>query len=163
MSGGFSANELASSERLLTFEVAGSVYALPIAQVLEVAQRDRITCVPSLPRQVGGVMNWHGEAIPVISAHLLLDASAEAGGAAPARSDVHTAEHVLVVSDRADATPSLGLPVDQVVGLVDGRAPSARDGELVVERRSVDGRVVSILNPRGLVSRAGTVIKDAIA
>lgn len=159
-----------SSDRLLTFEVGGSAYALPIGQVLEVAEAGRITCIPTISRRVGGVMNWHGEAIPVLSPDLLLDETADPSeemadpsGETPAPSSLEAVEHLLVVSDRASTSPSLGLPVDQVLGLVDGAASGTRGTALVVERRSIDGRVVSVLDPARLVARAGEVIERAIA
>ena len=52
-------------ERLLTFVFEDVQYALPIAWVIEVAEKDRVTSVPSLSLPVGGVMNWHGEALPL--------------------------------------------------------------------------------------------------
>ncbi len=72
-------------------------------------------------------------------------------------------EHVLVISDRPDGAARLGLPIDRVLGLVDGQATCGANGELVVERRPVDGRVVSILDPRRLVARGADVIKRAVA
>ena len=76
------------------------------------------------------------------------------------------AEHVLVVSDRGDESARLGLPVDRVLGLVDGlpRSPSRDEapGELVVERRPVEGRLVNVLDARALVARAQRVIEDAV-
>ncbi len=151
-------------DRLLTFEVCGALYALPISQVLEVAEAGQITCVPTLPRHYGGVMNWHGDALPVLSPASLLDRESE-GGEETSRSTEPRegcGEHVLVVSDRGDATPRLGLPIDQVHGLVDGPVRSAPDSGVVVERRSMDGRVVSVLDPQGLVARAGDVIEEAV-
>ncbi len=150
------------ADRLLTFEVAGSIYALPIAHVLEVAERGRITCVPTLPRRCGGVMNWHGDAIPVLSARMVLEEGAisevkDSGGPAEV-----IGEHVLVVSDRGDALARLGLPVDQVLGLVDGADAAPPGKALVVERRSVDGRVVSILDPKRVVERAGRLIDESV-
>ncbi len=55
------------TERLLTFEVESSVYALPIAEVHEVTQATRVCCVPTISRELVGVMNWHGDALPVVS------------------------------------------------------------------------------------------------
>lgn len=166
------------AERLLTFEVEGGVYALPIAEVHEVAEAQRIRCVPTISRDRVGVMNWHGDALPVVSAPLLLEAcepeleddpSAEAlpeGEAAPAEASPEPRDglggpHLLVVSSRDDEPAQLGLPIDRVIGLVDG--PRRRRGgrRLVVERRSVEGRVVSVLDPRRLVERATEVIERA--
>lgn len=140
------------AERLLTFEVGGSVYALPIEGVLEVAERGRITCVPTLPQKCGGVMNWHGDALPVVYPEHVLECetTGEEGGG----------EHLLVVSERGGASARLGLPIDKVVGLVEcGGHQGAPQGGLIVERRPVEGRVVNVLDPRALLARARQVIE----
>jgi len=150
-----------SDGRLLTFEVLETVYALPISQVLEVTERGRTTCVPKLERSCAGVMNWHGEALPVLSPILLLlpDEQATVSGE---KSDLER-EHVLVISDRPDGAARMGLPIDRVLGLVSAEATRGAKGELVIERRSIDGRVVSVLDPRRLVSRGAEVIQRAVA
>lgn len=166
----------ADTERLLTFEVAGAVYALPIAEVHEVAETDRICCVPTIPQDLVGVMNWHGDALPVVAASLLFDGLEIEDLAAPDPcdddGDTETREraqptpvsaglasaHVLVVSGRDDEPARLGLPIDRVLGLVDGLRRRREGRRLVVERRPVDGRVVNVLDPRRLVLRATEVI-----
>jgi chemotaxis signal transduction protein len=152
---------------MLTFEVAGAVYGLPIDSVLEVAEASGITCVPSLPGAFGGVMNWHGDALPIVASRLLLveagrghDSAPVSGEAADERISVR--EHVLVVSDRRDDSARMGIPIDRVLGLVDGVTVRGRPQGLVVERRPVDGRVVSVLDPRRLVERAEQVIEEAV-
>ncbi len=165
----------ADAERLLTFEVASAVYALPIAEVHEVAEVQRICCVPTISRDLVGVMNWHGDALPVVSTLMLLqDADADDRGpdadeAAASDSEDGATEvgsgsrlarhHVLVVSARDDEPAQLGLPIDRVIGLVDGARRRRGGGRLVVERRPVEGRVVSVLDPRRLVERAKQVIE----
>ena len=163
----------ADVERLLTFEVESAVYALPIAEVHEVSESSRICCVPTISRSVVGVMNWHGDALPVVATPLLLDGSdadvdvaeepedpAEATDvdAVPKPAGALLESHVLVVSSRADQAPQLGIPIDRVIGLVDGSRQHWAGGRLIVERRPVEGRVVSVLDPRRLVERATEVI-----
>lgn len=168
----------ADAERLLTFEVDMAVYALPIAEVHEVAEAQRICCVPTIARDQVGIMNWHGDALPVVSAPLLFELRPEdlpeepvldeesaepAPEAAPRprparRPGTLLGQHVLVVSGRDDEPAQLGVPIERVIGLVDGARRRRGGGRLVVERRSVDGRVVSVLDPRRLVARASEVI-----
>lgn len=143
-----------SEDRLLTFEVGGSVYALPIAGVLEVAEVGQIACIPMVPPGIAGVVNHHGDALPVIRRASLLDLDAESLG---------DPQHVLVISDRPTHSARLGLPVDRVLGLVDGEGAAARGSDPVAERRTIDGRVASVLDPRRLVERAREVIEGALA
>lgn len=161
----------ANAERLLTFEVGSAVYALPIAEVHEVAEAQRVCCVPTISRDLVGIMNWHGDALPVVSTSLLFEVSddelLEEGRdeATELRDEprvslsILAGDHILVVSARDDEPAKLGVPIDRVMGLVDGPR-GRRDGQrLVVERRPVEGRVVSVLDPRRLVTRATEVIE----
>jgi chemotaxis signal transduction protein len=150
-----SASAVASSctERLLTFEVGTSLYALPIAGVIEVAEVGHLACIPTLPLHIGGVVNHRGDALPVLRRSSLLEVD-EAALPAPT--------HVLVVTDRPTGGACLGLPVDRVVGLVDGEAAAARGPDPVAERRPIDGRVASVLDPARLIARAREVIERSL-
>ena len=160
-----------SQNRLLTFEIGSSLFALPIEGVHEVTEMAELACIPTLPREVAGVINYRGDALPVVQRDRLLP-SGEGALAAP--------QHVLVISDRPSSPPCLGLEVDRVLGLVDGasfaqraegeRSPSGgphrfdgRDGDPVAERRPLDGRMLQVVDAPRLVARARKVIEDALA
>jgi hypothetical protein len=70
--------------------------------------------------------------------------------------------HVLVVTDRETGGARLGLPVDRIVGLVDGAAAVARGAHPVAERRPIGGRVANVLDPKQLVARAQEVIERSV-
>ncbi|MDP6980851.1 MAG: chemotaxis protein CheW [Myxococcota bacterium] len=142
-----------TSQRLMIFEVAGHPFALPISEVLEVVEQSGVRCIPTLSKSTGGVMNWHGEALPVIASHLLL------GGDAMPERGADEVQPFLVVSDRPDGGRQLGLPIDHVCGLVNGERGRPAGNEVVVERRTLDGRVVSLVNPQRLVAQAEEVIE----
>jgi chemotaxis signal transduction protein len=146
-----------STERLMTFDVAGTTYALPISDILEVVEQAGMSCVPRLPRSKGGVLNWHGEALPVVAPHLLL------GGEPIGQREPGEVQQFLVVSDRADSSVQLGLPIDCVTALAFGDPPKSRGDEVVVERRPMDGRIVNVINPQRLVARAAEIIESAVA
>ncbi len=154
------------ADRLLMFLFEDIQYALPIAWVVEVAEKDRVTGVPSLALPVGGVMNWHGEALPLVATELLLGRDRDEAGATPfgaATTVGYAQEQVLVVSEKPGSPARMGMPVDRVIGLVAGRSEAGRHvgGELVVERRPVEGRIVHILDPAALVARGEEVIESA--
>lgn len=148
-----------SSDGLLTFEVAGSVYALPIADVLEVTELGRLAAVPMLGTGVGGVMNLHGDALPVVDAAALF--GVDRAAAKPS--------HVLVIADARGEQACMGLPVDGVLGLAHGEAVPARpargahaqDGDWIAQRRPIGGRVVSIVDTGRLRDRAVESIGDS--
>lgn len=139
-----------SAERLLTFEVGAGLYALPIAGVLEVVEACPLACIPTLPLELGGVVNYHGDALPVLHCAALLGIEAR---------PLAKPGNVLVVSARGGRGASFGLPVDRVLGFADGRAAPARGADPVAERRSVAGRVASLLDPARLLARAREVIE----
>ena len=154
------------ADRLLTFLFDDVRYALPIAWVVEVAEKDRVTSVPSMALPVGGVMNWHGEALPLVATELLLGRDRDEAGATPfgaATTVGYAQEQVLVVAEKPGSSACLGMPVDRVIGLVDGGGEYDRrtDGSLVVERRPIEGRIVHVLDPATLVARGGEVIESA--
>ncbi len=140
-----------ADERLLTFEVSDSLYALPIDGVLEVAEMCRVACIPTMPTSVGGVVNYHGDALPVLSWSSLCDIETTGQPA-----------NFLVITDRGSDVARLGIPVDRVTGLVDGSAPAAEGNEIVAERRSIDGHIASLLDPCQLVARAKKVIESSL-
>ena len=92
-------------DRLMTFDVAGTVFALPISDVLEVVEHDHVACIPGLSRETGGIMNWHGEALPVVAPHLLL------GGDPIAGFQEDGTRQFLVVAEGSGTTATLGRPM----------------------------------------------------
>lgn len=142
-----------SPERWLTFEIAGGLYVVPIADVLEVADAAEVAAVPTLPLEVGGVMNHHGDALPVVSPAAFVALEAES----PPK-----AQHILVISDSSRKNAYLGLPVDSVVGLADGENVPMPGTELIAARRPIDGRIASIIDMGRLRSLAAEVIATAV-
>jgi chemotaxis signal transduction protein len=142
-----------AAERLLAFEVAGSLYALPIGCVVEVGEVESLACVPTLPGRVGGVMNHHGDALPVLSRGVLLGVDEES---------LPEPAHVLAVTARPSGGARLGVPVDRIVGFVDGAPATARGEGPVADRRAVEGRVLFVLDPQRLVARAKDEIERSL-
>lgn len=139
-------------ERLLTFEVAGAAWALPIGDVLEVSEVARVGRVPGLRGELGGVMQYHGDALPVIAREALFPVGAAA---------LPEPQHVVVVAGDGGDVPRLGLPVDRVLGLADAALPAARPPDELAVRVPLDGRVTGVLNAELLVRRASEVVARA--
>ncbi len=143
---------LAPEDRWLTFEVAGSTYALPIADVLEVTEVGRIGAVPNVPLDIGGVMNHHGDALPVVSKKALFRTELAVDSAS---------QHVLVIADSTGMSAYLGLPVDGVLGLVAGGSVRINGPDLIAERRPIDGRIVSLVDAGRLRALAADAISHS--
>ncbi len=109
-----SVENLSAEDRLLTFELAGDFYAIPIAGVLEVADAGHVTCIPSLPTSVGGVINYHGDALPVLGCSSLFDVNdSEIGELAEATRDNNVTRRAPVINE---VEQLLGLrPWDELV------------------------------------------------
>ena len=148
-----SASLAGTHQRLLSFEVGGSVYAVPIADVAEVTEPGRIVAVPTLPLLVGGVMNHQGDALPIVHRSVLFEVDVER---------LAEPRHVLVLARTPEDRGTLGIPIDRILGLVEGAGGVARGADAVVERRPIDGRVVSVMDARRLFERAAKAIEDSV-
>ena len=145
----------ASEERLLTFEIGGSLYALPIASIVEVAEVDEsFAAIPTLPAAIGGVINFHGDALPVLNSEVLLGVGGDAA---------KSPTQIVVVTDSPTEQARLGLPVDEILGLVNGPRAKSRGADPIAERRSIEGRMGKILDAAELVAAAEAVIANAAA
>lgn len=140
--------------RLLTFEIGTTLFAVPIEGVHEVAEMSDLACIPTLPADVAGVINYRGDALPVVRRERLLTPSEDALADPP---------HVLVIGDRPGSPPVMGLNVDRVLGFVEGARARSRGDDPVAAKRPLDGRVAHVLDPMRLVARARQVIEDSLA
>ena len=142
----------AQGDRLLAFEIAVALYALPIADVAEVSEALPVAAVPMLSPAVGGVVNHHGDALPIVHASALFE-GARASDAAT---------HLLVLARDPDDPNRYGLPVDAIRGLIDGPVVASHEEGPVAERRPMDGRLLNVLDPRRLLERAVAVIEGSM-
>jgi chemotaxis signal transduction protein len=106
-----------------------------------------------VPPQVAQVVNFRGDALPLVGGERLLPLD---GRPSP------DAVNVLVLSDRAAAVPRLGLAIDHVHGLVEGVGARATGSDPVAERRPWRGRLMHVVDPARLVARAQEIIQDSL-
>ena len=144
---------LEMQQRLLTFEMGGCIYALPISCVLEVTEVTTMACIPMFSPATAGAINHHGDALPVMRSGALLEIS---------EAELPEPGHILVITAGPAGGPRLGMPVDRIVGLVDGPGAVSHGSNAVAERRQIDDRVVSILDPQRLVARAQEEIERSL-
>jgi chemotaxis signal transduction protein len=142
----------ALDSRMLAFELGGSLFALPISGVVEVAEGARVAPIPLLPRASFGVVNHHGDALPVVFGSALLEL---AGQSQPTR--------LLVLAGDADDPERYALPVDRILGLVAGEAAASHSDSPVAERRPHEGRVMNVLDPRRLLARARSLVEESLS
>lgn len=61
---------------VLTFQVGGIPYAVPVRQVIEVVPKVALRPVPHAPPSLIGLLRYRGEAVPVVDLGLLLGGAA---------------------------------------------------------------------------------------
>ncbi len=96
-----------TTERFLSFSLAGEVYAVALAGILETDRLPRVTRVPGLPAWAIGVSNLRGAILPVIDLRRLLSLE-EAENPQDGR--------ILVVRPLPSASPVV-LVVDRLEGV----------------------------------------------
>jgi purine-binding chemotaxis protein CheW len=126
-------------QQLLTFEVEGAPYAVPVERVREIVRIRPITPVPQVPDAVRGVISLRGDIVQVIDARLRL-------GSTPQEP---TPTSRIVIVDDAEGSLS-GLLVDAVSGVLrvdEGELrPTSSEAGAVSSLCPHDGRFVSMLD-----------------
>lgn len=59
--------------KLVVFELSGQRFALDIASVEQIVRIVEINSLPEMPEYISGVINFHGEIIPVVDMHFLFN------------------------------------------------------------------------------------------
>jgi len=133
----------ADADRVLVFEVGGIAWALPIADVREVADLPPLCAVPTLPALLAHVTNHRGDALPVVTPTVVLDVREDR---------LPPATQLLVIGGSGDEPGRLGIPVDRVLGLA--RAPQGRRPRegVVRARGTLDGRMLRVLDAAQLLA-----------
>ncbi|MCH2170653.1 chemotaxis protein CheW [Myxococcota bacterium] len=151
-------------EQMLVFEIAEDVFALPVADVVEVLDAEALRSIPSVPRTVAGVIPHHGDVLPVVERSILFERD-ELRPCEP-----HGGRQFLVVGDRRNSVSCLGFAVDRVCGLevLDAEEPREAGGAEVSsaptpsrEVRTREGRPAHWIETRHLMERAREVIEAA--
>lgn len=96
-----------SSEKYLTFYIAGQIFAIPSSQVVEIVRIQPITLMPKLPPYVKGVINLRGKIVPLIDLRLKLSK----------QEMEYTDQTSIVVTQSEDSI--IGLIVDSVDDVTD--------------------------------------------
>jgi chemotaxis-related protein WspB len=98
--------------KVLVFHIGPDRYGLPLRQVRRVLPLLELKGIPLAPDSVAGLMNLHGEPVPVIDL-------ARISGHAPARRHFDTRIVLADYTDPAGAVHALGLMAERVLGVQD--------------------------------------------
>jgi chemotaxis signal transduction protein len=122
--------------------VAREHYALPVEQVLEVAELGDMAPVPGSPAEIVGVRNLHGQVLPVISLATLLGLPTEE----PER---------IVVAELGARRAALAVEsVLDVQALPDSSEPT--ESPYLSGAALIDGTLVGLLDVDAILSPAGS-------
>jgi len=122
--------------------VAGEHYALPVEQVLEVADLGEIAPVPGAPAEIVGVRNLRGQVLPVVALAAVLGL----GDGRPQR---------VVVAEAGELRA--GLLVEAVLDVEDLPAATEQvESDYLLGACLVDGELVGMLDVGALLSRVGS-------
>ncbi len=142
---------LLTQGKYIIFSLAQAKYAVPINQVMEVGEPQRITPVPNVPTWVLGVTNLRGDIISVVDCGAFLNL--------PEKLTPEISSVCVVRNKRRDLMTS--LVVDQIEGMMSVSEELISLPELSYENRvepylhgvyEQNGSLLNILNLEGLLS-----------
>ncbi|WP_395331412.1 chemotaxis protein CheW [Novosphingobium sp. BL-8H] len=145
---------------LITFEVAGQIFALDIMSIREIRAWTPVTPMPRVPHYVAGVVNLRGTVLPVI------DLAARLGWT-PTEATPRHAIIVCQVDGHAAHTQSQGLIVDSVSDIVAFNSealqapPSAGRDEVIPFLEglvAIEDRMVMVLDLQALSASDAPVL-----
>jgi chemotaxis-related protein WspB len=96
--------------KVLVFHIGADRYGLPLRQVRRVLPLLELKGIPLAPDSVAGLMNLHGDPVPVIDLSRI-------GGGAPARQHFDTRIVVADYTDPGGEVHALGLMAERVQGV----------------------------------------------
>jgi len=143
-----------TTERFLSFSLAGEVYAVDLAGILETDRLPRITRVPGLPAWAIGVSNLRGTILPVVDLRRLLNLE----------ESENPSEGRILVARPVAGDPLAALVVDRLEGvalLAPGElhpAPQWLDSKILPYLEGIGsfkGRLVNVLDLGRLFSATG--------
>lgn len=148
--------------QFIVFRLGEEEFALPIEAVEEVARApEQVTRVPKAPAFLEGVINLRGEVLPVVDQRRRFDMpespDRDARRLLVVRTDRHRAG--LIVDSVSEVLRSAAEAIEPAPDLA-GEAKRLVHGVLNLER---DGRLVLLLDPSELLTRAERGLLDAFA
>jgi purine-binding chemotaxis protein CheW len=141
----------ATHTKFIIFSLGGNKYAVPIHQVLEVGEPQRITPVPNVPDWVLGVTNLRGDIISVVDCGAFLNIHEKA--------PLTLSSMCVVRNKRQDMTTS--LMVDNIEGMLNLEEQFIAQPETSSNNHLFDflegiyehgGQLLNVLNLEGLLS-----------
>ncbi|MET0747315.1 MAG: chemotaxis protein CheW [Rhizobium sp.] len=149
-------------ERFLIFTLGDERYGLPIDAVDEVIRLpDSITRMPTAPAFVTGVINLRGQAVPLIDQRLRFEAG-DSDAAAKPRAIVVTIDQLRAGFIVDGVSEVVAIPVSALSAAPDFSSEQAAVFDRVAHIEA-DGRMILLVDPRELLTRAERDVVSALA
>ncbi|RUL87501.1 chemotaxis protein CheW [Tautonia sociabilis] len=140
---------------ILRFEAGGDRYGVPAADVEQVVPRVPLRGLPHAAEHLAGLLDYRGEAIPVVDLAVLL-------GGPPTPDRLSTRIAILSAREPGPGLPArVGLIAEQVRDLTRADAGGTVIDELPLQRVGylgpfvrIDGRLVQLIRPDRLLAEA---------
>jgi purine-binding chemotaxis protein CheW len=115
------------------FRVGGESYAVPVENVLEVADLGELSPVPGAPRAILGVRNMRGQVLPVIDLATVFGVASDNGG-----------RRLVIAEERGRRG---GLAIDEVTDVGDlPEAVQEADSQFLAGTTLADGELVGVID-----------------
>jgi purine-binding chemotaxis protein CheW len=124
-----------ATSQIIAFSLEDETYAVPIEQVKEVVETQKLTPVPGTESFILGVINLRGKIIPILSLEELFELDKKSG---------QPAEHIIITE--ADEENSFGIQVDRVSEVIvipsDSIKPAPKISAQKISEEYVKGVVI---------------------
>lgn len=144
---------------LLTFEVAGQTYGIPVGSVVRIIEMVTITSLPGAPDSIQGIINVHGKAVPVADLRRCFGLPQVAYTLhtpiilAHVDNGLHTLGLVVDAVDQVLDAPSEGLETTETIVPADLVNPIAQQAPYLTGIAKVDRCMILVLDVRALLTQ----------
>lgn len=143
---------------LLVFKVENQLYGLPVTSVVRIIEMVTITPLPGTPELIEGIINFHGQAVPIMALRRRFNLP-------PGSYGLHTPiilvdlishDHILgLVVDKVEdvlEVPVDGLDLTETIVPTEWVGPMASQAAYLAGVAKVDQRLIIVLNVQALLS-----------
>ncbi len=144
---------------LLTFEVAGQTYGMPVGSVVRIIEMVTITALPGAPDSIQGIINVHGKAVPVVDLRRCFGLPQVAYTLhtpiilVHVDNGLHTLGLVVDAVDQVLDAPSEGLERTEAIVPTDLVSPMAQQAPHLSGVAKVDRCMILVLDVKALLTQ----------
>src|SRR5512145_994291 len=144
----------------IKLQIGSEIFAIGVEKILEIIQFDKIFRIPDAPDFLKGVINYRNTVVPVIDMFKRFNINSEV-------KDHNMA--IVVNLQKEDRSVTMGLLVDQVIGIVDFREGAIHgigdfgfqfNADFIIGIAEQDGQSMPVLNVNNLLNNSEIVVVE---